>query len=317
MAVDALHSWLEQVLPGPVSVVGRQRSRHIGSYTCEVLAVEMADGTVRKLFLKDYSCSRQSKDEPDRRRDRELRVYHDLLDGAQLGTPTYYGSVLDESTGGGWLLLEFVEAEIVQETDVRLGPRAAAWLARMQAHFRQHADLLDQAFLVRHDAAFFRGKAGRAEADVEAIAPECASRLHRVLTGYQPVIDVLTSQPRSLVHGGYIPWHIMVDERCEPPRVCVLDWELAASGGTLHDLAYFTDGAEPAVRDPIVEAYYRAADAHSVPVPDDPERVMACVRLHRVVDWLSRAVEKQYTAKKTTWLVERAESLAQACSERP
>mgnify|MGYP003342967186 CR=1 FL=1 len=88
----------------------------------------------------------------------------------------------------------------------------------------------------------------KTRADVEAIAPECASRLHRVLTGYQPVIDVLTSQPRSLVHGGYIPWHILLDARCQPTRVCAIDWELAALGSTLYDLALFADDAEPPVR---------------------------------------------------------------------
>jgi aminoglycoside phosphotransferase (APT) family kinase protein len=95
----------------------------------------------------------------------------------------------------------------------------------------------------------------------------------------------------------------MVDERREPVRVCVIDWELAARGATLCDLAYFTDGADPEISGPIIDAYREAAALYGVPVPDDPAHVMACFRLHRVVDWLSRAVEKGFSPKKTTGLV--------------
>ncbi len=104
----------------------------------------------------------------------------------------------------------------------------------------------------------------------------------------------------------------MVDEHREPVRVCVIDWELAARGATLCDLAYFTDGADPEIRGPIIDAYREAAALHGVPVPDDPAHVMACFRLHRVVDWLSRAVEKGFSPKKTTRLVAQLEPAVQA-----
>jgi aminoglycoside phosphotransferase (APT) family kinase protein len=303
-AVDDLHAWLERLVPGTIAGVDRKRSPFIGSYDCEHLVVELTDGTSRRFFLKDFGRSRQTKDERARRRDRERRVYRDLLAGAELGTPAYVGSIWDDTRGRYWLLLELVEAEVVKETDIRYGVHAAAWLARMQAHFRRHADRLEAAdFLIRHDAAYFSGKAAAARRDVAAIEPSCVGRLEDALADYGRIIDVLTSQPQSLVHGGYIPWHLIVDERCEPARVCVIDWELAARGGTLHDLAYFADGAAPAIEQTLLDTYRRAAAEHGVAVPDHAEHVMACVRLHRVIDWLSRAVEKSFPASKTASLV--------------
>jgi aminoglycoside phosphotransferase (APT) family kinase protein len=317
-AVDDLRGWLEQVVTGGVSRVDRARLPEIGSYDCDAVTVELVDGTSRRFFLKDFSHSRQTKDHRGPRRDRELRVYRELLADSDLGTPGYRGSVWDESRDRHWLLLELVEGEVVKEVDVRHGVPAAAWLARMQAHFLRHADRLAAAdYLIDHDAAYFRAKAEAARRDVAAIAPACAGLLDRALEAYDRAIDLMTSQPRSLVHGGFIPWHIMVDQRREPVRVCVLDWELAARGSTLFDLAYFTDGADPEVREPIVEAYRAAAARHDVPVPDDPARVMDCFRMQRVVDWLSRAVEKGFSPKKTTRLVTRMEALSAAAPGSP
>jgi aminoglycoside phosphotransferase (APT) family kinase protein len=311
-AVDELRDWLERVVPGPIVKVARERVPYIGSYDCEAVTVDLADATSRRFFLKDFAHSRQSKDDRDRRRDRELRVYRDLLAETDLGAPKYCGSVWDGSRGRYWLLLELVDAEVVKEVDVRHGVPAAVWLARMQGHFLRNAD---PGFLIRHDAEFFRAKATTARSDVAALAPSVAPRLEQALADYDRVINVMTSQPQSLVHGGFIPWHIMVDERREPVRVCAIDWELAARGATLYDLAYFTDGADPEIRGPIIDAYREAAAVHGVPVPDDPAQVMTCFQLHRVVDWLSRSVEKKFSPDKTTRLVEQVEALSLTCAE--
>ena len=182
----------------------------------------------------------------------------------------------------------------------------------MQGHFLHHPDNLGRCdFLIRHDAAFFRSKAESARRDVARLSPSSAPRLAAVVERYDRAIELMASQPRSLVHGGYIPWHILVDGDREPARVCAVDWELAALGATLYDLAFFTDGVASPLRERIWEAYRAAASEHHVPVPDPPEmqQVIDCFRLHRVFDWLSRSVEKGFPEEKVAALVGQAQAL--------
>ena len=315
---SALRGLLEQVVAerfgsrASIAAIRRERFPFIGSYDCDAVSVELHGGERLSLFFKDYGYSRLSKDDPDDRRVRELRVYRDLLASAELGTPRYYGSLWDETRGRYWLLLELVEGTVVEEADARLGPAAAAWLARLQSHFLRHPERLERCeFLIRHDAAFFRSKAESALRDVARLSSASAPRLAAVLARYDRAVDLVASQPRSLVHGGYIPWHVLVVGDGEAPRVCAVDWELAAHGATLYDLAYFSDGVADPVREQIWQAYREAASQHDVPVPDATEmqRVIDCIRLHRILDWLSRSVEKQFSESKVAGLVGRAEEL--------
>ncbi len=311
---DALRDLLAGVVTerfgAQASIAGieRQRFPYIGSYDCETLTVELVGGERLVLFFKDFGFSRLSKDDRELRRARELRVYRDLLAQADLGTPHYYGSLWDEARGRYWLLLERVEGTVVEEVDLRFGVPAAVWLARMQGHFLRQPKRLDGCdFLIRHDAAFFRSKAESALRDVRSLSPSSAPALGAVVERYDRAIELVASQPRSLVHGGYIPWHVLVDG----DRVCAVDWELTAVGATLYDLALFTDGVASPLRERICDAYRAAASEHHVPVPDRAEmrQVIDCFRLHRVFDWLSRSVEKGFPEEKVAALVDQAQAL--------
>src|SRR5205823_228814 len=78
-------------------------------YAAEVLTVRLDSGAAFRVFLKNFGLSARPKDGPRQRREREVRVYRELLAGAGLGTAGYYGSVLDEARGRLWLLLEYVD----------------------------------------------------------------------------------------------------------------------------------------------------------------------------------------------------------------
>jgi hypothetical protein len=290
--------------------VRRTRIHDIGSYECDTVTAKFANGGEFRLFLKDFGVSQRSKDNPEQRRERELGVYRNLLAGTDLGTPTYYGSVWDKSQGRFWLLLELVEGIVIKDHRVEHGVMAAGWLGQMQGFFAQHPESLTRCdFLIRHDERYFQSKAELAVRDVAQIAPAFAPRLAKIVDRYDPAIKVITTQPRTLVHGGYIPWHILLDMADEPMRVCPIDWELAAVGATLYDLAIYTDGVEPPARDRMWEAYRCSARQYNVPLPDRTQMgyVIDCFRLHRIFDWLSRAVEKQFSERKVEKLVELAE----------
>ncbi len=199
---------------------------------------------------------------------------------------------------------------MVKDHNIEQGVMAAAWLGQMQGYFVQHAEHLTRCdFLIHHDANFFRSKAEQALGDVSQISTPSAHRLARIVDRYEPVIKVMVTQPLTLVHGAYIPWHILVDPQYEPVRVCIIDWELAAVGATLFDLAIFTDGVELPAREQIWDAYRQAAMRYNVPVPDRAQicYIVDCFRLHRIFDWLSRSVEKQFSENKVRKLVDQAE----------
>jgi aminoglycoside/choline kinase family phosphotransferase len=138
-----------------------------------------------------------------------------------------------------------------------------------------------------------------------------ALRLSKIVDNYEQVIKLLASQPLSLVHGGYIPWHILLDIKQRPARVCAVDWESAALGPTLYDVAYFAYGMEAQSRAQVLDAYRRSAIQHRVPTPDEAQMlfIVECLSLHRVFDWLSRGLEKRFSEAKVAWLVEQAEQL--------
>lgn len=297
-------------LSSEIAEIRRTRTRYIGSYECDSVAVRLTSGQEFAYFLKDYGSSQKSKDEPARRRERELATYRDLLSRADLGTPSYYGSLWDESEGRYWLFLELVEGILITDHNVEHGELAAGWLGRAQGFFSQHPEILaGQDYLIRHDARFFRSKAKRALRDVGYIDPESVQRLAKIVDSYDQVIDAMTAQPSTLVHGGYIPWHILLNYDHEPVRVCPIDWELAAVGSAIYDLAYFVEGAEPGARERIVDAYWRAAGRCGVPVTERAQLdyLVDCFRLHRIIDWLSRAAEKKFSPEKVSVLLAQTE----------
>jgi aminoglycoside phosphotransferase (APT) family kinase protein len=318
MTSNNVQAWLRHVVADriangrAITEIRRAPFPHIGSYQCERVFVALANGERMELFLKDYGQTRQSKDQPIKRRIRELRVYGELLDGAGLGTPTLFGIMHDEHGDQCYLLLELVNAEVVEQVDARNGYDVVRWLAHMQAQFLNCAHKLGQAdYLIQHDARYYEAKAAAAEHDAVTVAPRCAPEVRTITARYADSIASFCEAPGSLVHGGFIPWHIFVDRGVEPRRVCVVDWELAGFGSTLYDLAIFVDDAPPALRTDLCKVYRDAARLEGVPVADFDELMTSvnAFRLHRVVDWLSRAVEKGYTPEKIDWLVARGKSL--------
>ncbi len=322
---DELDEWLDRVVRESVTgargveKIRRERFPHIGSYDCERVTVELRGGEEIALFLKDFGTTQQSKDQPQLRRLRELRVYEQLLDETALGTPKLFGAMFDERREKCWMLLELVEGEVVDAIDLRGGVPAVEWLARLQRQFSERRTELARCdFLLRHDAEYYEGKRAAARRDVLQIGPEHTARIDDILACYRNCIALFLAQPVSLVHGGYIPWHIFVDRATKPMRVCVVDWELAAHGATLYDLAIFVDDAAPELRQKLCEAYRDAAQRNGLPVPSSSETaaVVDGFRLHRVIDWLSRSVEKAYAPEKMNWLIERAETLTAEVARR-
>lgn len=282
------------------------------SYEAYVLTARLADGRALQLFVKDYGTSLRPRPDVRARRERELCVYRELLPGAGLGTPRHLGQIWDDDAGRHWLLLELVEGPLVSDLGVEHWIPPLGWLGRLHARFAGAWDgPAPPAFLERHDERFLRDRADAALAAVIRRAPRLGPRMTILRERFESLLPALTMGPRTLVHGAFVPANIIVGPG-EPPRICPVDWELAAVGSPFYDLAWFCDGFEAATLDRMLAAYRRGAEAGGLTLPPDPEVVRAIdrFRLHRVMDWLAVAVEKEYADDDIGRLVGRGEGLS-------
>jgi hypothetical protein len=295
-----------------VTAVERLPSRASTSYDTEIVTAHLAGGRKLAVFLKDFARTRLPKEAREDRRGRELGVYREIIGDADVGTARYYGSVWDEDADRYWLLLELVHGTELRALNVEHWIPAAGWLGRLQGHFAGSPVVVDPPpFLLRHDASFFRTKGESARRSVERIAPALAARMAKVLEGYERIVGVMAEQEPTLVHGAYRPANILIARSNGQLRICPIDWELAAVGSPLYDLAFFCDGFEPPVLDQMWDAYGDQLQRAGLRPPDraDLRYVVDCFRVYRVIAWLAPAVEKRYSEDDVERLVARGELL--------
>ena len=318
-AEEALTECIEdQVLPRlndgrmPVRRLTHALSPSTTSYTADVVTVDLGDGRTLQLFVKDFSFSRLPKDDAAGRRNRELHVYRDLLDSAELGTPAFYGSVWNDEEGRFLLVLELVDGVQLRSCGFEHWVPAAGWLGRLQGLYVRNPDrFVRSPWLLRHDERYFASKAPAALRNVEEVAPTAVRRLRALLSGYESLVATMAAEPATFVHGNFRPKNIIFPPPTSRPRICVVDWEVSALGSTLYDLALLADGYRGEQLDRLLGAYRREAEANGVAVPERDRTLylLDCFCLHRVVKSLSRAVEKGFGERDVSRLLDHGETL--------
>jgi len=285
------------------------------SYASDILHLRLSDGQELRIFLKDFGARTRIKDGFQGmrdRRERELRAYRDLLAGAALGTPEYLGSVWGE--GGRYcLLLEFVEGSKLRHTEFGHWIPAANWLARLQCHFAPRSDQLNEcAWLQVHDDQFFRFRAQRALESLAGSYPSLVAALQPIVNRYDGIIGFMADQERTFVHGSYTPGTIFIDTKCRPPRICPFDWELAGLGSKLYDVAFLCDGFDEIRLDILLRAYEEqtAACGMNLMPRKDTTYLIDCLRLHRIMNFISQTDERDYSEKDARRLVTAAQRMA-------
>jgi hypothetical protein len=297
----------------PVAAIRRRGFPGSTSYPVEILTVEFATGDAVDIFLKDFGRSRLPKDGAAERRERELRVYEDLLEDQELGTARFYGAHWDEAAGQFWLMLEFVEGKPLRDCSFEYWLAAAAWLGRLHGRFiAPRGRLRGCGFLVRHDADYFALAAERALRAVSDLSDALARRLTAVLDGYNAILAVLSREADTLVHGSYRPQNLLVGRSSEPARICPTDWELAAFGRSTYDLAFLCDGFRPPQLDALFDAYQREAESSGLPARgrDELRHEVDCFRLHKKVNSLGHLCQWPRPLETAAKVVASAEAIA-------
>ena len=267
------------------------------SFGLEEINVVLEEGLRLELLLKDLSraglqrTALQAKPDFLHNPRREIEVYRQILAESELGTATCYGAVIEAEKDRYWLVLERVQGrELYQIGDRSQWQEAARWLARMHCRFADHVEeLRRKAPLLRHDADFYRVWIERVDAFRPQVVREGGTALWtRLLDGYQHVIEQLQAMPTTLIHGEFYASNVLVDDRRDPWRVCPVDWEMAAAGPGLIDMAALTAGRwTDDERLDLVKTYWRELAEYGKSTPLEQLLTdLAYCRLHLAVQWL-------------------------------
>jgi aminoglycoside phosphotransferase (APT) family kinase protein len=304
----------ERCLGMPVTAVRELPAPASTSYAARRLILDLANGRTLDVFLKDFDASPHAAEVALWRGARERYVYESVLAARDLGTPELYGVIWeDEPSGRHWLLLEFVQGQTLRQSPIEDWIAAAGWLGRLYgAVAGREAELARPGILANYDDAYFRAIAEQARQAVRSRSGSLPRRLAAALDGYGAMIESFCASRPTLVHGSYRPKNILIGTWATPVRICPVDWELAAIGPQLHDLACMANEVDhrPTI-ERFCEAYVMGADAFGLAVTGTDEILAELdrLRLHRVLRSLARAEKWAYPDSAVTKLVAKAETI--------
>jgi aminoglycoside phosphotransferase (APT) family kinase protein len=310
LADSELRAGLERALDGAglelAGPIGRRPYEYRTSFPLEELRVELAgEGPVTLLFKQ---LDREAL-EPEAQvakpsflhdPEREPAVYERLLPQAPAGPPRCFGAVVEP--GRHWLFLERVEGrELFQVGERELWEQAARWLARFHVAMAPDLDRhRREGRLIDHDAAFYRRWIERAAEFAAERADGSAAKVAWLRERHDQVVEALLALPRTVLHGEFYASNVLVaPPNCikfpaqeaqnlmqfgEEARVAPVDWELAAVGPGLTDLAALVSGWPAADREAIAAAY-----AGEPGVPPFTGRDLDLARLQVAIQWLGWA----------------------------
>jgi Ser/Thr protein kinase RdoA (MazF antagonist) len=275
-------------------VVSRRPFPYRTSFPLEELDLRLEDGSELRLLFKQLGWAALDEEarlaKPRFLHDplREVAVYASVLEPRISGPPRYYGSEVESTGGRYWLFVErVVGRELYQVGDLRLWEAVAAWLGGM--HLSLAGDLERHAEggrLIDYDEAYYRTWIERAREFAAAQGQQAgrSEAVDSIAARYDPVVEGLLELPKTVIHGEFYASNVLVGEG-PAPRVCPVDWELAATGPGLVDLAALVSGDwDEGDREEIVSAYRSAVGPDSFTL-----RQLDFARLYLAVQWLGWA----------------------------
>lgn len=327
-AAGLLHETLERALSRhfgsnrTIRQLRRRSSAYSSSYALENLELTLNGGKRLRLVFKDLSPSSVLKTAQRirpgflYRPEREIEIYQRVLDPCKLGTPICYGATRVPEMNRYWLFLERVDGPLLwQRGRLKSWEQAAGWLAKLHTEYRTSGIHWKQSWvnhLVHYDEKLLGTWMTRAEAfirrDQGYDSPEGRRRFSRLADHYDRVIDRLLELPKSLIHGEFFPSNVILRPAATDRTICPVDWEMAAVGPGLIDLAALTAGKWRSEQKRAMIAAYRRglelADDSPPSVSELLEAVDYC-QLHLSVQLLGWAADWSPPQRHTqNWLGE-------------
>jgi thiamine kinase-like enzyme len=297
-----------------VTKLERQPAANRSSFALEALALSLDNGTELELMFKNLSWHALLDDAPRTKPAflydplRELKTYQEILSPAKLGA-IYYGAASDQSTGRYWLFLENISGLELYQLEFAKWQEVAHWLSLMHTQFAQGvalSPLAQTAHLLIFDADFYMRWLCRAlnfMQDTEDARPG----LEWLAARYDQVVEHLLALPVTFIHGEFYASNVLVQETQDGLRVCPVDWEMAAIGPGLLDLAALIAGSwTEEEKKNLALSYYDALKPESG--WESVESFLTALdycRLHVAIQWLGWSSNwKPPLEQSQNWLAE-------------
>jgi aminoglycoside phosphotransferase (APT) family kinase protein len=246
-----IYELLRDAFPGQqVATCERRAAHRSSSFALEEIVVRFSDGSSQILVFKDLAWERlhdyASSIRPAGVFDpaREIETYRCILAPREIG-PHYRASVIDPAANRYWLFIDRVDGRPLRyHGEIATWARAVEWLAWFHATLAPTtATLRDlNPHLLAYDDEWFDRWRRRAY-DVLARSDDArAVDVMHVLRRSDALYESLAALPRTLMHGEFYGGNIIIDEHGPAPAVRPVDWEVAAVGSGLFDLAAVTAG---------------------------------------------------------------------------
>jgi thiamine kinase-like enzyme len=187
-----------------------------------------------------------------------------------------------------WLLIEKIPGvELWQVGELSVWEAVATWLGRFHARFASEIRALraDNPHLLDHSKEWFRSWADRAGAALGQSDDSRAAIVRRGLTRYDGIAGSLAALPRTFVHGELYPSNVLVVTTSQPLGIFPVDWEMAAIGPGLIDLAALSGGWARDEQRRLEEAYFAGLPDDAAESANVDEAITRC-RLHLALQWL-------------------------------
>src|SRR5215208_2232639 len=301
-----------------IAALTRRPSPFASLFPADVVSLSLRGGRERSVFVKRLG-DEQAEHPEKRRRDREARIYEELLAADRdLPAVRYYGSEWDEAARRRDLFLEYVPDWDLRYQELEHWFTAARRLASLHAHFAARAgQLLACDYLLRLDADYLREWAERALDVVGTYDATLRAALARVVGRDAQAAELLARQSATLVHNDLAPKNVLADRASTPARISIVDWETAGVGCGLLDLVDLTYGLEPAAA-ARMRAEYCGVLAGTPLLPDDGaalDRLLAACELHKTMHRLAHAASWAIPADTVArWVGEAQASLSRVCA---
>ena len=297
MTAPGLVDALDGILGDRVVAARAALSPYSSSFRIEEVSVGLAGGGRRRLVLKDLSwhtmldgaraIRRAAAHDPRR----EVAVYRHLLPRAPWGPPQFLGSFHDEQSGRHWLFLERVDGlQLRHVGDLDAWRRTARWAGELHARFSDEDEVAAvRELLPEWTAHRLRRSLRLAHRRVTHHGGRRA-RLAMAEVGrhHDTAVERLLAARPTLIHGQLYASNVLVGAG-STRRVCAVDWETAAVGPGVLDLAALVEGGwDDATRADLCRAYLVARDGAAA--TDQLEELvidLACARLQLCLEVLA------------------------------
>src|SRR5258706_13457638 len=264
-----------------LTLLGREATPYATTFPCEIVTCRIGRGKPRRLFCK-YTAGIDYTGHGHRGGvGHEIATYRHILAQTNKFRPKFYGGYTDLETGQYWLFLEYLggSLRVGKLNDPATMAQTARWIAQFHVSSQRLLSNERLRFLKRYDKEYYVGWISRT-VDFAGPNHRKSSWLHRLYERAEHFLSPLLEFVPAIIHGEYYQHNILFHQG----RICPIDWESAAVGEGLIDLACLTDGWESRIADVCTATYVRTRWPEEVPA--DFERVLKAARLYITVRWL-------------------------------